>query len=51
MFEYLFPLLMIILSFAAGITYACIGKWGSAIYWICAGFLSLSVTFIIPKIG
>ena len=45
------PSIIVAESFGAAIIYAIGGKWGSAIYWISAGWLTLAVTYLIKKLG
>lgn len=41
----IFPLILIILDFGAGIVYACGGDIKKCIYWIAAAVLNICVTF------
>ena len=43
--EKLFPIILIVLDFAAGVVYACGGDARHAIYWAAAGVLTICVTF------
>jgi hypothetical protein len=45
------PTIIVVEMFIAGIPYACIGKWGSAVYWWAAALLNFAVIYIIPKVG
>jgi hypothetical protein len=49
--QLLFPILLILESFAAGIVYCFKKEYGSGVYWITAGILNLAVTFLIKKFG
>ena len=40
----LFPIILIILDFAASITYALYSNWRLAIYWFAAAILTICVT-------
>ena len=41
----IFPLILIILDFGAGIVYVCGGDIKKCIYWIAAAVLNICVTF------
>ena len=41
----LFPIILIIVDFLAAIGYALSGDLRKTVYWICAGLLTITVTF------
>lgn len=45
----IFPILIMVESFAASVVYFFLGKIGPAVYWFAAGLLNLAVIFLIPK--
>ena len=49
--ENIFPTIIIIEFFIAGVIYLLNGKYGSALYWITAGILNIAVTFLMKKYG
>lgn len=40
----IFPLIMMIMSFCAGIVYIFTGAWKHAVYWLAASLITWSVT-------
>ena len=41
----LFPAILIVLSVAAAVVYACYGDWRRLTYWLAAAVLQTAVTF------
>lgn len=46
----LVPTIMMVEAFIAVIPYASTGRWGSALYFLSAGFITAGV-LLIPKFG
>ena len=45
------PIIIMIESFLASIPLFIVGRYGSALYWLSAGLLNLSVIFMVRKYG
>lgn len=43
--QYIFPIILIILQFGAGVVYGIIKDWWTATYWVAAAVLNVAVTF------
>jgi len=48
---HILPTVIVIESILASIIYAAGGKFGSALYWISAALLNISVIWLIKNIG
>lgn len=44
-YEYIFPIILMVINVCASIPYAWVGNWRMFVYWIAAATLTYCVTF------